>query len=46
MLTTAASSLSNNGGSYSNDRICTGTGETELTNDLASGGFFHADYKK
>lgn len=45
MLSAAASSLSNNG-SYSNDRTSAGTGEPELATDLASGGFFHADYKK
>ena len=44
MLTSATSTLSNNGASYSSER--TGANETELNPDLASGGFFHADYKK
>ncbi|XP_012282049.1 AP-3 complex subunit beta-1 [Orussus abietinus] len=45
MLTAAANSLSNNGGSYSNDRPSS-AGEPELAADPASGGFFHSDYKK
>ncbi|XP_066600233.1 AP-3 complex subunit beta-2 [Prorops nasuta] len=45
MLTAAASTLSNNGGSYSNDRPSS-AGEPELTTDPASGGLFHSDYKK
>nr|XP_033198035.1 AP-3 complex subunit beta-2 isoform X2 [Bombus vancouverensis nearcticus] len=45
MLTAAANSLSNNGGSYSNDRPSS-TADPELATDPASGGFFHSDYKK
>ncbi|XP_043254894.1 AP-3 complex subunit beta-2 [Colletes gigas] len=45
MLTAAANSLSNNGGSYSNDRPSS-TADAELATDPASGGFFHSDYKK
>ncbi|XP_053985309.1 AP-3 complex subunit beta-2 [Hylaeus volcanicus] len=45
MLTAAANSLSNNGGSYSNDRPSS-TADVELATDPASGGFFHSDYKK
>ena len=47
MFQTAAisNSLSNNGGSYSNDRPSS-TGDPELATDPASGGFFHSDYKK
>ncbi|KAG7205130.1 hypothetical protein KM043_005501 [Ampulex compressa] len=45
MLTAAANSLSNNGGSYSNDRPSS-AGDPELATDPASGGFFHSDYKK
>lgn len=45
MLTAAANSLSNNGGSYSNDRPSSTT-DPELATDPASGGFFHSDYKK
>lgn len=45
MLTAAANSLSNNGGSYSNDRP-SNTADAELATDPASGGFFHSDYKK
>lgn len=44
MLSAAANTLANNGGSYSNDRAS--AAEPELATDLASGGFFHADYKK
>ncbi|KAJ8668815.1 hypothetical protein QAD02_000074 [Eretmocerus hayati] len=43
MLTAAASTLSNNGASYGNDRA---SAEPEIGGDLASGGFFHTDYKK
>lgn len=46
MLTAAASSVSNNGGSYGNDRASSGAADPELATDLSSGGFFHADYKK
>lgn len=45
MLTAAANSMSNNGGSYSIDRPSS-AGEPELGTDPASGGFFHSDYKK
>lgn len=45
MLSAAANTMSNNGGSYSNDRPSS-TGEPELATDAASGGFFHSDYKK
>ncbi|XP_033224866.1 AP-3 complex subunit beta-2 [Belonocnema kinseyi] len=45
MLTAAANTMSNNGGSYSNDRPSS-AGEPELGTDPASGGFFHSDYKK
>lgn len=48
-MTAAASTLSNNsgsGGSYSNDRSSTATGEAEVAADPASGGFFLSDYKK
>lgn len=45
MLTAAANSMSNNGGSYSVDRPSS-AGEPELGTDPASGGFFHSDYKK
>ncbi|XP_015608069.1 AP-3 complex subunit beta-1 isoform X2 [Cephus cinctus] len=45
MLTAATNTLANNGGSYSNDRPSS-AGEPESATDLASGGFFHADYKK
>lgn len=46
MLTAAASTISNNGGSYGNDRSSTAASDPELATDLSSGGFFHADYKK
>lgn len=45
MLSAAANTMSNNGGSYSNDRPSS-AGEPELATDAASGGFFHSDYKK
>ncbi|XP_043495320.1 AP-3 complex subunit beta-2 [Polistes fuscatus] len=45
MLTAAANTLSNNGGSYSSDRPSS-AGDPELAADPASGGFFHSDYKK
>ncbi|XP_046427375.1 AP-3 complex subunit beta-2 isoform X3 [Neodiprion fabricii] len=45
MLSAAANTMSNNGGSYSNDRPAS-AGEPELATDAASGGFFHSDYKK
>ncbi|XP_076660784.1 adaptor related protein complex 3 subunit ruby [Halictus rubicundus] len=45
MLTAAANSISNNGGSYGNDRSSS-TADPELATDPASGGFFHSDYKK
>lgn len=45
MLTAAANTLSNNGGSYSSDRPSS-AGDAELATDPASGGFFHSDYKK
>ncbi|CAB0043494.1 unnamed protein product [Trichogramma brassicae] len=47
MLTSASSTLSNNGSSYSNERSNAGAaGEPEVGTDFVSGGFFHADYKK
>ncbi|XP_032671676.1 AP-3 complex subunit beta-2 isoform X2 [Odontomachus brunneus] len=45
MLTAAANTLSNNGGSYSNERPSS-AGDADLATDPASGGFFHSDYKK
>ncbi|XP_012259104.2 AP-3 complex subunit beta-1 [Athalia rosae] len=45
MLSAAANTMSNNGGSYSNDRPSS-AGEPELATDVAYGGFFHSDYKK
>ncbi|KAI4503874.1 hypothetical protein M0802_001277 [Mischocyttarus mexicanus] len=45
MLTAAANTLSNNGGSYSSDKP-SNAGDPELAADPASGGFFHSDYKK
>ncbi|XP_020297079.1 AP-3 complex subunit beta-2 [Pseudomyrmex gracilis] len=45
MLTAAANTLSNNGGSYSNERPSL-AGDMDLATDPASGGFFHSDYKK
>lgn len=45
MLTAAANTLSNNGGSYSNERPSSAS-DADLATDPASGGFFHSDYKK
>ncbi|CAL1678012.1 unnamed protein product [Lasius platythorax] len=45
MLTAASNTLSNNGGSYSNERPSS-AGDADLATDPASGGFFHSDYKK